>query len=328
MPDLRKTLSISSFNRPQRQLLKACVIFFVPLVIIYAVLETVAVRLPITYKIISEYLQAEAPNIKLMALGSSQVKSAFNPALSSVPAITLASSSQHHKEDFLILQGTIDRLPSLEYVLFEISYMHLELPYHSKDYWKNTMYLKYYGVNAFERHTYFKDKLVYLAHPKYYSSRIRNHYFFRNEDSIAYNKFGFDTGNFQGSFSKLNYDTTLIENHYFKYYTRENLDIFKNNTQYLFKMLDYMAKKKLKVMICTVPLYKTYLKKRNPNIVHRRDSVLQLIQSKYSNVIIIDKETDTTNFKVRDFINENHLNPDGAHTFTTMVNGAIGIFEQ
>ncbi|WP_146743738.1 hypothetical protein [Aequorivita sp. CIP111184] len=260
-----------------------------------------------------------------MALGSSQVRCGFNPALSNKIAINIASSSQHHKEDFLILQGTIDRLPNLKYVLFEVSYMHLELPYHSNEFWKNNIYLKYYDINAFERTTYFKDRLLYLSNARFYSAKLRNYYIYK-DDKVHLNKFGFDTNNYYGSFNKLNYDTSKITNNHFKIYTRENLDIFKNNTTYLFNMLDYMQSKKLSVIICTFPLYKTYLKKRNPAVVHRRDSILTIIKKKYSNVLLLREETDTLQFIVNDFLNENHLNPDGAKKFTALVNQKLDSF--
>src|SRR5690606_32496243 len=237
-------------------------------VVVYSILEMFATDLPINYKVVGEYLKSNSNKIELMALGSSQVKAGFNPAVCNKTAITLASASQHHKEDFLILQGTIDRLPNLKYVLFEVSYMHLELPYHQNDYWKNTIYLKYYNVNAFERKTYFKDELLYLSNSRYYTSKLKDYYIDNETEHL--NKFSFNTNNYKGAFSELNYDENKIAAHSFKIYTRENLAIFKHNTAYLFEMLEYMQQQNLKVILCTFPLYKTYLNKRNMNVVHRR----------------------------------------------------------
>ncbi len=321
MPDFKKILSIFNFSKSIQEFLKYCVFFFTPVVMTYCLLEVLALQIPITFKVVGDYLESNSTKIELVALGSSQVKCSFNPALSHVPAINMASSSQHHKEDYLILKGVIDKLPKLKYILFEVSYMHLELPYHSQNYWKNNIYLNYYGINTFERKTYFKDELVYLSNSRFYSSKLKDYYFFNNKkDRAQLNEFGFDTNNYYGSFHKLNYDTIQIQNRFFKIYTHENLDVFKTNTVYLYKMLDYMQERNLKVIITTMPLYKNYLKKRNPNIVRRRDSVLSEILKKYKNVTILDKETDTLQFKAKDFLNENHLNPDGAKKFTALVN--------
>jgi hypothetical protein len=55
----------------------------------------------------------------------------------------------------------------------------------------------------------------------------------------------------------------------------------------------------------------------------RRDSILKVAQKRYSNVVVFEKETDTVDFKVTDFTNTNHLNPDGAKIFTSELNEFI-----
>lgn len=319
MPDPKKTLSIFSFSEAQLRFLKYCAVFFIPVIIAYFILELLVLEIPINYKVYGNHLNNHSEEIEVMALGSSQMKCAFNPAVSNKSAINFASTSQHHNEDFHILKGTIDRLPKLKTVVLEISCNHLELPHHANDYWKNSIYLKYYNVNAFERPTWTKDKLIYLSNARFYSHKLMDYYFYKTDKSQL-NEYGFDTNNFDGAFRKLNYDVNEIEKHKFKIITREDLTIFKKNTAYLFEILDYIQKRDLKVIIVTVPLYKTYLHKRNPNIVRRRDSILSVIKTKYDNVVLLDKETDTLQFNVHDFLNENHLNPDGAKKFTAILN--------
>ncbi|MCB0465030.1 MAG: hypothetical protein KDC78_05050 [Aequorivita sp.] len=322
MPGQKKTLSIFSFNKAQLRFLKYCLGFFTPVVLTYIVLELLVLNIPINYKVFGEYLDAHSQEIEVMALGSSQMKCGFNPANCDENAINLASTSQHHNEDFHIMEGTKDRLPKLKYVLMEVSYNHLELPHHSNDYWKNTIYLKYYGVNAFERPTWFKDRLVYLSNVHFYSHKFMEYYV---DKSITekLNEFGFDTNNYNGDFKTLNYDESKIATKKFKIITREDLTIFKKNTAYLFEMLNYAKAENLKVIVCTLPLYKTYLKERNPNIVRRRDSILSIIKQKYSNVTLLNEEADTISFTAKDFLNENHLNPNGAKKFTALVNQKI-----
>ncbi len=319
MPDPKKTLSIFSFNEVQLRFLKYCLGFFIPVVLAYFVLEMLVLNVPINYKVFGKYLDEHTQEIVLLGLGSSQMKCGFNPEFSDKNAINLASTSQHHNEDFHILKGTRDRLPKLKYVLLEVSYNHLELPHHPNDYWKNTVYLKYYRVNAFERPTWFKDRLVYLSNAHFYSHVLMDHYCYKT-NKAQLNEYGFDTNNYEGAFKKLNYDESKIATHKFKIITREDLIIFRKNTAYLFEMLEYAKAEKLKVIVCTFPLYKTYLKERNPNIVRRRDSILGIIKKKYNNVVLLNEETDTLYFTAKDFLNENHLNPDGAKKFTDLVN--------
>ena len=200
--------------------------FFAPVILVYVILEVLALNLPINYKVFGNYFDAHSNEIEIMALGSSQMKNAFNPEFSRLPAINFASTSQHHNEDFHILKGTRDRVPNLKYVLLEISYNHLELPHHPNDYWKNTIYLKYYGVNAFERRTCFKDRLTYLSNPRFFSNKIMEHYVYKT-DNTKLNQYGFDTNNFEGSFKALNYDESKIATHPFRIINREDREIFK-----------------------------------------------------------------------------------------------------
>lgn len=318
----KRTLSIFNFNDAQLRFLKYCIGFFTPVIIAYTVLELLVLNLPINYKVFGDYFNEHSNEIEVIALGSSQMKCGFNPDFSDESASNFASTSQHHNEDFHIIKGTRNRASNLKYVLLEVSYNHLELPHHPNDYWKNSIYLKYYGVNAFERPTYFKDRLVYLSNPRFYSNKLMEHYFYEN-NKIQLNRYGFDTNNFEGSFKNLRYDESKIALHKFKIIKRENKTIFKKNTAYLFEMLDYLKSENLKVVVCTLPLYKTYLNERNKSIVRRRDSILEIIKMQYSNVIVLNKENDTLQFNVKDFLNENHLNPDGAKKFTALVNDAI-----
>lgn len=319
MPAPKRTLSIFSFNKAQLRFLKYCVVFLIPVILAYIVLELLVLNIPINYKVFGHYLDKHSQEIEVLGLGSSQEKNGFNPALSDKSALNLGSTGQHHNEDFHILKGTIERLPKLKYVVMEVSYNHLELPHRPNDYWKNTIYLKYYDVNAFERPTWFKDRLVYLSNVHFYSYILMDYYVHKKDKAIL-NEYGYDTNDFEGAFSKLDYNESKIVNHKFRVINREDSIVFKKNTAFLFEMMDYMKSKDLKVIICTMPLYKTYVKKRLPGLVHRRDSVLDVIKKKYNNVVLLEEEADTINFTVKDFLNENHLNPDGAKKFTPLLN--------
>ncbi len=88
-------------------------------------------------------------------------------------------------------------------------------------------------------------------------------------------------------------------------------------------ILDYLADKKLNVVITTLPMHRYYLRDRNPNILRRRDSILELVLKNYNNVRAFRKEEDSINFKTSDFINHNHLNPLGAEKFTSELNAFI-----
>lgn len=322
MPDPKKSSSIFSFSKKQKTFFKGALVFFIPVVIFYVTLEVLALQIPFNYTYLSDYLNSEGKNIQVLTTGSSQMKCAVNPEYLDVRAINFGSTSQHHNTDYNIITQTKDRLEKLETVVLELSYSHLELPHNSRYFWKNNVYLKYYKVNNFGRKTYFKDKLIVLSRPDIYAKSIINKYT-KSTATGQFNQFGFETNQFAGSFKRSNYNNSKIPRESSELNTTENLQLFKTNTHFLYKMLDYLKEKKLNVVITSLPMHFYYLRDRNPNILRRRDSVLELILKKYDNVRAFKKEEDSVNFGTRDYINHNHLNPRGAEKFTNQLNSFI-----
>lgn len=322
MLDQQNNLSISNFKEKKRYLITYSLWFFIPIIILYIIAELLVLNIPTNYKINSIYFNENKNELELIALGSSQMDGAINPEFIDKPSICLASSSQHHNLDFTILKQLMASTKKLKYVVLELSNSHLELPHNSSNFWKNSVYLKYYKVNAFDRNTYFKDELIYIANPDLYSRMLTDYYLKDNYDS-DFNKYGYRTNSFKGSFPINDYNEEIISKLVTSPNQQENLKIFKKNTSYLFSMLDYIYKQSLQAIICTLPLYKTYTSKMNRSIVKRRDSIISVIKKRYPNVIFLESETDTINFNVKDFNNANHLNPKGAEKFTLILNDLV-----
>jgi hypothetical protein len=247
------------------------------------------------------------------------MKDGIDPSLLDKPTLSMASGDQHHDTDFKLLKGLIDRLPKLNTVVLEVSYSHFELPHNGKDFWKNSVYLKYYGVNNFERAYYFKDKLIFLSHPPFFSKKLKEHYI-KKENTSKFNLYGFDTNNYSGRFKDLDYEEAKIATTRFKINLVPDLDIFRKNTSLFQEMIQYINKRGLNIVICHTPVYKTYLPKRNEDILRRRDSIVQTLINMNPNIKLLDKEEDTINYSVYDFTNQSHLNSKGAIQFSESLN--------
>ena len=117
-----------------------------------------------------------------------------------------------------------------------------------------------------------------------------------------------------------------IKNDRFKINVQSNTSVFKQNTALFFKMLDYLQKQNFQVVVVTVPMYKSYLSKRNSKILQRRDSVLTIIEKEYSNVTLFLKEEDTLSYMVYDFKNQSHFNPKGATVFSKQLDSILNKF--
>ncbi|MDC8004532.1 hypothetical protein POV27_10775 [Aureisphaera galaxeae] len=300
-----------------------CLLFFIPVIGIYCIAEYLTLNIPSSFTSNVAYMEAEEYTFENMVLGSSQMQQAVNPEWIQSSTLNMASGDQHHDTDFKLLKGMEDRLPHLKTIIFEVSYSHFEIAHNSKDFWKNNFYLKYYGINNFERGIYFKDKLAYLSNPPFFSKKIIE-YYVDGEHKEVYNAQGFNTNSFHGQFQNLGHDEEKIAAMpRFKINTEPNLDIFEVNTRLYFEMLDYLQEKGYNVVICKVPMYKTYHDRKHPGILHRRDSILNESLERYANVTLFDLEQDTLNFEVHDFWNQSHLNPNGAEKYSRRLDSLL-----
>ena len=270
---------------------------------------------------IGEYIEQEADDIEVVVFGSSQIKNSVNPEFLNRNTLNMSSSAQHHNTDFSLLKGLVDRLPKLKTVVFEVSYGHFEIPHNSKYYWKHSVFLKYYDINTFGRPTGPTDKLLFLSHPGYFSNQFVD-YYLRDSLPYQYNKWGFDKNFYEGKFQKLNYDIEAIEKSTVKMNRRENVSTLKYNVEYFEQMLDFCKERGIDVVIISPPTFKNYNAKRDKDILRRRDSVLAVFKQKYKDLKLLNSETDPF-FKVRDFRNENHLNPHGAKKFSLQLNEVL-----
>ncbi|MAO07687.1 MAG: hypothetical protein CL596_03140 [Alteromonas sp.] len=299
------------------------VLFFTPIVLAFLGMEWLALKAPNSFEIKGELIEKEAHQFTTITLGSSQMLNAVNPEWMEVPTINLASGNQHHDTDFKLLKGLGSQLTNLSTVVLEVSYSHFELPHNGKDFWKNNLYLKYYHVNCFERTPYFKDRLVFLSNVPFFSERLYE-YYIENKHTPNYNSHGYNFNDLYGQFAARNFDKKRIDAmKRFKINTEPNLLVFKNNTTLFFELLEYLKQENLQVVIATLPMYPTYLQKRNPKILHRRDSILQLAKKQFSNVTLFQKETDTLTYELKDFWNQSHLSPSGAKKYTASLDSLL-----
>jgi len=306
----------------QRKLIISLFLFFTPVVVGCMLVEFLARAVPESYEFNAKQLEENQHAIEVLVLGSSQMLNAVNAAWLARPAINMASGDQHHDTDFKIAKAMIERLPKLNTVVFEVSYSHFEMPFNGPDFWKNNIYLSYYDINNFERPTYFKDRSLFLAQRRLFSEKIYNH-FIENDSQIGFNRYGFDTLHYGGMFQNLAYNTSSIETRAIKINTKENLSIFSKNTEHFAGMLRYFEANHIQVIICKAPMYDSFLRKRNANILRRRDRVLSQIMLDFPKVKFLDFEEDTTTFMVDDYINQSHLNPKGAAKFTKALSNLI-----
>jgi cupin superfamily acireductone dioxygenase involved in methionine salvage len=295
--------------------LQLCV-FFSLIIIVVLLIEFGIRNLRTEFSINKTLLENETEVIHTLILGTSQLSKGINAELLEDNTANLASSSQHHNVDFALLKEIVPNLSNLKIVFLELSYAHLELQHSTERFWKNSIYYSYFNVNLFNRRAYFKDKLLYISNPEYFS-RLLKMKFIQKEPSSLNDK-AFDTLGFDGIFKRNNYknidkiNVNGLEN-------KENLAVYEYNTSHFIKMLTYLENKNLNIVILSPPTHKLYVENRNNNIVKRRDSFINKLKNKYPKITFLNLENDTITFRTKDYRDFNHLNPDGAKKLTAIL---------
>lgn len=258
-------------------------------------------------------------NIEVLVLGTSHGQEGINPQYFDATCANMAFSGQDLKLDSLLLERYIKDLPRLKYVILEMSYHSLEQR-HSKKYHRNTLYLRYHGIDNFGDYlsTDIRKFSIFFSAPQIYAKYLLPF------NSIQYNEYGFQTEIIQSDkFYKLNFDTLKIHaSRNNKFVNRHNyIDLQKHqkSTITVQGMIDLCIENNVAPVILLPPVYKTYYDQMVPEKKKRRDTFLDNLITEYANIILIDYENSQL-FTVRDFKNEDHLNISGAKKLTEKIN--------
>lgn len=280
---------------------------------------------PSAFQLKANYLKNNKSKIEVLILGSSHNQTAINPEFISLTTANIAFSGQDVSLDNKLLKKEITSLPNLKFVLLELSYHTLEMK-NNTDYERNPLYLRFYNINNFERGLHLKDYSIFLSDPKLYL-KVLNPFF----KMPLFNKYGFELkiSKYEKSmnrFQNLNYDTSKIDkdykNAFIERHKYQDLSAFNLNTILFNNLIELCLSKNIKPIIVIPPVYKNYFTQMIKEKKCRSDKFLLSTTKKHPDILVIDFEN-TEFFNVRDFMNEDHLNPEGAKKFSKIINSVI-----
>lgn len=288
-------------------------IFFIPVLIIYFLVENVLAHMDFAEAKRNDYITENSKKIEILFLGSSQIERAINPKYISENSINIANSSQTLYEDFELLKFFYPKLSNLKMVVIEVSYDKLERDKSNVLPIIDPKNLKFYGVNTFDRNIKIQDHFLFHFSPKYFSERLHNYFF--NESNIELNQYGFDENKFDGAYSHADY--VLIEN-------IENKQNYQNNLDILNNMIHFCQRNNLKILIYHPPTHYRYNELRKPNLVKKWRSLLDSLKTVHPDLSFFIDDTNST-FTREYFDDANHLNPIGAKKATEILDSVINI---
>lgn len=304
--------------------------FSLPFIIVAGVFFTYAEYTlyfyPSTFQLKARNFKKNKEDIDVLILGSSHNQVAINPdIINDFSCSNLAFGGQDIRIDSALFDKVILDLPKLQYVIFELSYHTLEHRNNMK-YHRNSLYLRFYNINLFDRSTYIKDYSIYLSNPKLYN-RFLNPF----AEKTPVNKYGFATELSKidtelHRFKNLNYNESIIlndtSNMVINRHKYEDIVAYNKNTSSLIYMINKCIQNDITPIILSPPVYKNYFNSYlNSKEKRRKDYVNQILE-KYPSVIYLDYEQDSR-FVIIDFKNEDHLNPSGAKKFSKLLNDSL-----
>lgn len=301
----------------KRKFIFKLLIFILPLIWGFMLIDQHLSYLPTSLSVKRRELKRELPEIKLLILGNSQAQNGIDPQYFSDHAFNLANVSQSLYYDEKLLAKYIEHMPRLKYLVISISYFSLEYDlFMTPEYWRSFFYERVFHIPL--------DNWRLLAYPDRYS--WIGLYGGEETKEIILNQFKQKL--YTSTPAPLKKDEKKppfsdesgferINSHYEIMYKKR----FDKNLKHVQNMIDLAKAHGVQVFIVTTPVFSTYSKFIDQERYHKMVSALQDISQK-KNVKYINYFNDAQ-FVQPDFMDDDHLNQNGARKLTHLIDREI-----
>lgn len=292
--------------------------FSFPLLIIAVVLEVMLWYIPNEYSYKKEYLDKYSEDIETLILGSSHTYGGLNPELFSSNTFNAGHNAQLLYYDNKILEKYKSRLGKLKTIILPIAYPTLFANYEIKHISHcQSNYGYYFGFWKYPSFEIMNNRLIHNLR-KLKASYINK--------TMKYNctKLGWSTA-FN---SKQTRDLTQTAYETLEWQTIENIKseknnkIFKENLSILRSILQWSKNNNVKVLLFTLPAYKTYRNNLNKEQLSRTFRATTDIADEYNNCIYFDLMSDNQ-YILSDFWDASHLSEFGAEKLSHFMDSVI-----
>jgi len=290
---------------------KTTYILFIFIIILIGI-EIIVGNIPNSYSYKNNWISKNGSSISTLAIGHSQIYDGFAPEYFNDSAFNLGNSTQTYYENYLLLQKFDNLLTSLEYLIIPIGYNNVrESPdieltnritfyhkYMQLDYNPHISWYKLFEVGNLERAINKLIKKIFL-----------------NTDIIGCDSLGRRSShNLKNRRDDWYHDDyivghTSIKSEEGKFYIKE--------IDYLNKIVEYYAKKNVKVILVSTPVSKYYRKDMS---LEQRDFFISQAEkiSDLNNVYYLNYYNDNE-FTDLDYYDSCHLNEVGAEKLTQKI---------
>jgi hypothetical protein len=296
------------------------ILILLPAVIFGITLELLARDIPTSYSAKDHNLSKKKEKIEVLVLGSSHANFGINPEYFGREAFNISNTSQGLYQDYKVLLKYLPQCKKLKMVIVPISYFTLQSELAmSPEAWRCSYYSVYMGVQANPSSTKFDLKnysaLFLWDGPLGVIKGIRK------TNKLDINEYGYQSPPKSKTIvEELINDKTGKERVGFHDKIMKK-EIIESNVSVLNEIAKDLSMRNIKMVIVTPPVYKTYYENILQENYDLMTSTIDVIAEKHQ--IKIFNYFKDKRFEMNDFMDNDHLNEDGARKFSYILKNEV-----
>jgi hypothetical protein len=278
-------------------------------------------QVPNSYSVKRYDFEKQLDSIQVVVLGTSHSEYGVNPEYFSHYGFVLGTVGQDMYYSTALLNKYLTQLPKLKLVIIECDYMAFNYSLSKvKEDWRTSSYYRFWGVKSdnwdpFQIRNYsiislYTNSLVKEIIKKGFDTNLAVDLNYNGWRKITVSKNDDRISEQLGKARVLLYDTIMANNH-------DNGRIRK----YLENMLDELNRRKIKAALITMPVYSTYSKFCNADILNKNRSYIDSLCNKYG--CTYNDYFKDSRFSKDDFYDNDHLNLLGAEKCSKIIDAEI-----
>ncbi len=304
-----------------KRLIYKLMLFLLPLALLVLFMENGLAGIPNSYSVKKKNLERELSDVQLILVGSSHAYFDIDPDLLSCKAYNMANVSQSLYYDTEIVRKYLPEMKNLRMVVFSITYFSFGFKLaDSQEDWRGFYYERYYDIpREARRNGDFLELRDYSLMALY-----------GGKDSFKYMRKGFRVNLAEhvqpnGWYAStvplglINYETGRLRVQNF--HSNMHADYVGANYDRVDKLFALLRQKGIEPVIITPPLYKTCYDYLDPAGVRKMEELIHPLCARYK--VRYFNYLKDGRFVLDDFSDNDHLNPQGAAKFTSILNADI-----
>jgi hypothetical protein len=275
-------------------------------------MESLLRKIPNEYKYKNDYLINNSNNINKLFLGSSHSYYGINPEFITGSSFNASHISQSINLDYEIIKKY--KWNELEYIIIPIDYFSLfSRLSNGVEYWRVKNYNLYYDMQLSSKLSD-NSELMSIS-LKSNIKRIIAHYLLNNS-SITCSELGFGNKHIMSEDLLVTGKETALR------HTEKDLSKLGESLLILKEIINFASKNDVEIIFYTSPAYKTYVSNLDQNQLALTIKTIKKLAEKNINCSYFNLLEDSS-FNSSDFIDADHLNPEGAKKLSSKIDELI-----